>query len=69
MFPIMGFLEGQFNLLMYTYHDTSINTQAYTYIYLHLPVETVIEEEVVSHSNAMWLHRMSLSIIVIPNVT
>ena len=36
---------------------------------LHLPVETVVEEEVVGHPHPMRLHGMTLAIVVVPNVT
>ena len=36
---------------------------------LHLPVESVVEEEVVGHPHPMRLHGMSLAIIVVANVT
>ena len=35
---------------------------------LHLPVETVVEEEVVGHPHPMRLHGMALSVVVIPDV-
>lgn len=40
-----------------------------TYIYLHFPIEAIVKEQVVCHSNAMRFHGMSLSIIVITYVT
>ncbi len=40
-----------------------------TYIYLHLSVETIVEEEVVGHSDAVRLHRVTLPIVVVTNVT
>ena len=35
---------------------------------LHLPVETVVEEEVVGDPHPMRLHGMALAIVVVPNV-
>uniref|UniRef100_A0A3P9MCC3 Uncharacterized protein n=1 Tax=Oryzias latipes TaxID=8090 RepID=A0A3P9MCC3_ORYLA len=35
-----------------------------TYIDLHFSVEAIVQEEVVSHADPMWLHGVSLSIIV-----
>ena len=36
---------------------------------LHLAVESVVEEKIVGHADAMGLHRMSLSVVVIADVT
>lgn len=35
----------------------------------HLSVETVVEEEVVGHANAVRLHRMALAVVVVADVT
>lgn len=35
---------------------------------LHLSIEAVVEHEIMSHTYAMWLHGMSLSIVVVANV-
>ena len=40
-----------------------------TYVDLHLPVETVVEQQVVSHPHSLRLHRMSLPIVVVAYVT
>ena len=36
---------------------------------LHLPVETIVEEEVVGHPHPVRLHGVTLSIVVVANVT
>ena len=36
---------------------------------LHLTVEAIVKEEVVGHPHPVRLHRVALSIIVVPNVT
>lgn len=40
-----------------------------SYIDLHLPIETVVEEEVVGHADAVRLHGVTLAIVIIPNIT
>ena len=35
----------------------------------HLPVETIVEQQVVGHPDSLGLHRVSLSIVVVPYVT
>uniref|UniRef100_A0A3Q2DQH1 Uncharacterized protein n=1 Tax=Cyprinodon variegatus TaxID=28743 RepID=A0A3Q2DQH1_CYPVA len=40
-----------------------------TYVNLHFSVQSVVQEQVVSHPDAMRLHRMALSIVIVPNVT
>uniref|UniRef100_A0A3Q3F365 Uncharacterized protein n=1 Tax=Labrus bergylta TaxID=56723 RepID=A0A3Q3F365_9LABR len=40
-----------------------------TYIDLHFPVESIVQQQVVSHPDTMWFHGMSLSIVVISDVT
>ena len=36
---------------------------------LHLPVETIVEEEVVGHPHPVRLHGVTLAIVVVANVT
>ena len=36
---------------------------------LHLAVEAVVEQEVVRHAYAVRLHRVTLAIVVVPDVT
>ena len=38
-------------------------------VHLHLPVEAIVEEEVVGHPHPVRLHGMSLAIVVVANVT
>ena len=40
-----------------------------TYINFHLAIQAVVEQEIVSHSNSVWLHGVTLSIIIISNVS
>ena len=40
-----------------------------TYIYLHFPIQAIVKEQVVCHSNSMRFHGMSLPIIVVTYVT
>ena len=40
-----------------------------SHVDLHLPVEPVVEQQVVGHSHPLWLHRMSLPIVVVAYVT
>lgn len=40
-----------------------------TYIYFHFPVESIVKDEIVGHSNSVWFHWMTLAIIVIANVS
>lgn len=40
-----------------------------TYVNLHLSVEAIIEQEVVGHADSVGFHRMTLAIVIIPNVT
>ena len=35
---------------------------------LHLPVESVVEEEVVGHAHPVGLHRVALAVVVVANV-
>jgi hypothetical protein len=35
----------------------------------HLPVESIVQEEVVGHAHSVRLHGVALSIVVIANVT
>ena len=37
-------------------------------VHLHLPVEPIVEQEVVGHPHPVGLHGMALPIVVIPNV-
>lgn len=39
------------------------------YIDLHLSVQTVVQKQIVCHSNSMRLHWMTLSIVIVANVT
>ena len=41
---------------------------ATTHIDLHLPVQPVVEQEVVGHANPVGLHWMALAIVVVTNV-
>ena len=36
---------------------------------LHLAVEPVVEDEVVRHAYAMWLHRVALAVVEVPDVS
>uniref|UniRef100_A0A3Q4I377 Uncharacterized protein n=1 Tax=Neolamprologus brichardi TaxID=32507 RepID=A0A3Q4I377_NEOBR len=38
-------------------------------IYLHFSVQSIVEEEVVRHTDPVWLHGMALAIVVIPHIT
>lgn len=40
-----------------------------TYVNLHLSVEAIIEQEVVGHADSVGFHRMTLAIVIIPNIT
>ena len=37
-------------------------------VHLHLPVEPIVEQEVVGHPHPVGLHGMALPIVVVPNV-
>ena len=39
------------------------------HVNLHLPVETVVEEKIVSHSDTMRLHGVPLPVVVITYIT
>ncbi len=41
----------------------------FTYIYLHLSVDAIVEQQVVSHAYAVGLHGMPLTVVIIPNIT
>lgn len=41
----------------------------HSYIDLHFPVESIVQEQVVSHPDTVWFHRMSLSVVIVPYVT
>uniref|UniRef100_A0A3Q1E9X4 Uncharacterized protein n=1 Tax=Acanthochromis polyacanthus TaxID=80966 RepID=A0A3Q1E9X4_9TELE len=41
----------------------------FTYIYLHLSVEAIVEQQVVCHTDPVGLHGMPLSIVIISNIT
>lgn len=43
--------------------------QNVTHINLHFAVKSIIEEEVVCHTDSMWFHRMTLTIIVVSHIT
>lgn len=40
-----------------------------TYINLHLSVEAIVEQKVVGHADSVGFHGMTLTIVVIPNIT
>lgn len=40
-----------------------------TYIELHFPIESIVEEEVMSHANSVRFHGVTLSIEVVAYVT
>ena len=40
-----------------------------TYIYLHLSVEAIVEQQVVCHADSVGLHGMALTIVIVSNVT
>lgn len=40
-----------------------------THIYLHLPVQSIVEEEVVCHADPVRFHRVALAIIVVSHIT
>jgi len=40
-----------------------------TYVNFHLAIEPIVEQEIVCHAYAVWLHRMSLAIIIVSNIT
>lgn len=40
-----------------------------THIDLHLPVEAVVQQQVVGHPDPVGLHRMPLAIIIVSNIT
>lgn len=40
-----------------------------TYIDFHLPVEPIVEQEIVGHANPVGFHWMALAIVVVPNIT
>lgn len=40
-----------------------------TYIDFHLPVESIVEQEVVGHADSVGFHGMALAIVVVPYVT
>lgn len=46
-----------------------LNNMLETYIDLHFPVESIVQEEVVCHPDTVRFHGMSLSVIIITNVT
>lgn len=48
-------------------HSCSRSLKAY--INLHLSVEAIVEQEVVSHADPVGLHGMTLTVVVIPNIT
>lgn len=39
-----------------------------TYVDLHLAIQPIVEQQIVCHTNAMWLHGMALAIIIITNI-
>lgn len=43
--------------------------EAYTHVDLHLAVQSIVQQQVVGHAYAMRLHRMSLAIVIVANVT
>lgn len=46
-----------------------LHDQPYTYIYLHLPIEAIVQQQVVGHSDPVGFHWVSLAIIVVSNIT
>lgn len=40
-----------------------------TYIDLHFPVQSIVEEEVVCHADPVGFHRMALTIVVVSHIT
>lgn len=40
-----------------------------TYINLHLSVQAIVEQKVVSHADSVGFHGMTLTIVIISNVT
>lgn len=39
-----------------------------TYVNLHLSVKAIVEQEVVGHADSVGFHRMTLAVVIIPNV-
>lgn len=39
------------------------------YVYLHFPIEPVIKQQIVRHPNPVWLHGVTLTVIIITNIT
>uniref|UniRef100_A0A3P8TV44 Uncharacterized protein n=1 Tax=Amphiprion percula TaxID=161767 RepID=A0A3P8TV44_AMPPE len=50
-------------------HLLSTTICNFTYIYLHLSVEAIVEQQVVCHADPVGLHGMPLSIVIISNIT
>ena len=51
-------------------HINGVNVKFWleTYIDLHLPVQPIVQQQVVSHSDTMGFHGMSLSVVIVSNV-
>ena len=39
-----------------------------SYIYFHFSVQSIVEEQIVSHAYPVRLHRVTLAIVVIPDI-
>ncbi len=39
-----------------------------SYINFHFPIQPIVEQEVVGHSDSVGFHGMTLAIVVIPNI-
>ena len=39
-----------------------------TYINFHFPVETITQQQVVRHAYSVWLHRMTLAVVIVSDV-
>lgn len=40
-----------------------------SYIYLHLSVESIVEQQVVSHADPVGLHGVPLPVVIVSNIT
>lgn len=41
----------------------------FPYINFHFPIQPIVEQEVVGHPDSVGFHRMTLAIVVIPNIS
>lgn len=39
-----------------------------THINLHFPVQSIVHDKTMTHSNAMWFHGMTWSVVVIADI-